>query len=163
MLCVKTSQLYTHTFSLSSPVIIKRSQTLKIQRCKRSGTKSPTIRERRSERRSERSTGPLCGIKEFSHRPGVNRTDARQSSTPCFDPHMANKFAYPHRAALHAVAAGCRVTRVAERSEGLTRVRRSRDDGSIHVIEESFLPHTYLKWHSHSERSDKTSLLNTIN
>lgn len=160
MFCVNTLQLYTHTFSLSSPVITKRSRTLKIQRCKRSGTKSPTIRERRSER----DTGPLCGIKECSHRPGVNRTDARQSSKPCSDPHMANKFAYPHRAALHAVAAGCLVTRVAERSEGLTRVRRSRDDGSVHVTEESFLPHTYLKWRSHSELSDtEASLLNTIN
>ena len=142
-----------------NPFITKRPQTLYIELCKRSGTKSPTIRERRSER----DTGPLCGIKECSRRPGVNRTDARQSSTPCSDPHMANKFAYPHRAALHAVAVGCRVTRVAERSDGLTRVRRSRDDGSVHVIEERFLPHTYLKWQSHSERSDKTSLLNTNN
>lgn len=54
MFCVNTPQPYTHTFSLSSPVITKRSQTLQIQRCKRSGTKSPTIRERRSERDRER-------------------------------------------------------------------------------------------------------------
>ena len=54
MFYVNTPQPYTHTFSLSSPVITKRSQTLQIQRCKRSGTKSPTIRERRSERDRER-------------------------------------------------------------------------------------------------------------
>lgn len=54
LFCVNTPQPYTHTFSLSSPVITKRSQTLQIQRCKRSGTKSPTIRERRSERDRER-------------------------------------------------------------------------------------------------------------
>lgn len=145
---VNTPQIYTYTFSLSSPITTKRSQTLKIQRCKRSGTKY----QQYEKGAQNADTGPLCGIKECSRRPGVNRTDARQSSTPCSDPHMANKFAYPHSAALHAVAVGCRVTRVTERSDGLTRVRRSRDDGSVHVIEESFLPHIYLKWHSHSER-----------
>lgn len=39
MFYVNTPQPYTHTFSLSSPVITKRSQTLQIQRCKRNGTK----------------------------------------------------------------------------------------------------------------------------
>lgn len=50
----RTPQLYTHTFSLSSPLTTKRSQTLKIQRCKRSGTKSPATGERRSEGDRER-------------------------------------------------------------------------------------------------------------
>ena len=54
MFYVNTPQPYTHTFSLSSPVITKRSQTLKIQRPKRSGTNSPATGERRSERDRER-------------------------------------------------------------------------------------------------------------
>ncbi len=53
-------------------------------------------------------------------------------------PHIANKFAYPHRAACNAVGVACWVTRVTEASllgDVLTRVRRSRDDGTVHVIE----------------------------
>jgi len=59
-----------------------------------------------------------------------------------------------HCGATHTIAVGFRVTRDTERSDGLTRVRRSRDDESVHVIEDELLTHRYLKWLSHSERSD---------
>lgn len=54
MFYVNTPQIYTYTFSLSSPITTKRSQTLKIQRRKRSGTNSPATAEKRSERDRER-------------------------------------------------------------------------------------------------------------
>lgn len=84
----------------------------------------------------------MSGINECLRRPGVNRTDAKQSSPPCSDPHMANKFAASTQSESVALWRSLRVTRVAEASllgDVLTRVRRSRDDGTVHVSEGELL------------------------
>ncbi len=139
------------TIPLVNHFVMKRLQRLQIQRCKRSGTKSPATGERRSERDRERyraavhhsiatesqgrySLVRLRGERRPSKGGVTSRLKLLASSKP---------FTLTDALALvfHTYAGvACRVTRVTERKRWANEVRRSRDGGSVHVIEESFLP-----------------------
>lgn len=117
------------TIPLVNHFVIRRLQRLQIQRCKRSGTKSPATGERCSERDRERYRAAV-------HHSIATESQGRYSLVRLRGERRPSKGGVTSRLKLLASSKPFTLT-----------------DALALVF------HTYLKWLSHSERSDKTSLL----